>query len=94
MEQTYSPQQIADKTGKGRDTIMSLIRCGQLVATDERLPGSKYPRFRVKASAFDDWQQGRTVSPVVRVPQPKAQRSKGRGIVARTLAKRQKQSVA
>lgn len=43
ITKTISPEEAGKLLGKSRESIVSLIRAGELLATDERMPGAKIP---------------------------------------------------
>ena len=68
IERTYSPQQLAEMTGKGYRAVMALIKAGELPATDERSPGASRPRYRVTERAYNAWRESRRVAATVTLP--------------------------
>lgn len=62
-ENKYSLMEITRMTRHGRDYVKALIDTGQLVAHDERAPGSSLPRWVIYESDFLRWKESTTHVP-------------------------------
>lgn len=83
LDQRISPAQAAKMLGKNRDSIMALIRAGELSATDERRPGSSIPRYRIDPDDLERWRRSRIVFPQLRTSEPARSAPRLRGALAR-----------
>lgn len=78
IAKTISPLEAGKLLGKSRESVVDLIRAGEIVATDERMPGSKIPRYRIDPAELARWRERRTVQPVVTdAPRPAVRRVVG-----------------
>jgi len=90
-ERPLSPQQFADAIGHDRESVMKLIRAGEIVARDERMPGAKIPRYRIDASEVTRWRESRIVQSSRKVAEYVARlpRTPLDGLLARRRQRRQ-----
>lgn len=58
-----SPEQFGQLIGKSRESVVRLIRCGEIAATDERMPGASIPLYRIDPAEADRWRRARAVMP-------------------------------
>ena len=71
QDETISPEAAGKMLGRNRHFIVALIQSGELVATDERRPGAKIPRYRIHPVDVQRWRASRTVVPEsVMLPRP------------------------
>jgi excisionase family DNA binding protein len=89
-----TPEEAGKLLGKSRDSVIELIRAGELEAQDLRNAGAERPRYRISAAALAMWRESRrvpmkadAVSTVARVPQP-------RGVLARMRARKRAAEIA
>lgn len=68
MEEWMTIGQVAKKLDVNHMWVRRRIWNGEIAATDERLPGSKRPQYRVSAKAVDDYFNRRRIS----IPEPVA----------------------
>ena len=76
-KQFATPNQVASRLGCSRETVMRLIRTGELEAIN--FGQASLPRYRITAAAVEDMLKRRTVKPT---EQPQRQ-----GIVQKTSKK-------
>lgn len=56
---TLSPAQAAEFLGKSRQSVISLIKAGELEYTDERTPESSRPYYRITRDSLMRWKRSR-----------------------------------
>ncbi|WP_428938844.1 helix-turn-helix domain-containing protein [Fontivita pretiosa] len=60
-DDNLTPREAARYLGHSRRFVIDLIRAGELVARDERRPGSKLARFRIRLADLEAWKASRRV---------------------------------
>lgn len=74
MSEKLTPNQVADKLGVSRDTVVGWIRAGDLRAADVRIKkslGGK-PRYRIDSTDLDAfWKRRQTTPPPARPSRPR-----------------------
>ena len=78
----------AARLGMHRDSVLKLMRAGQLVWIDLRLPGSRVPRYRLCPESVRRWPPPPDASGLPEPVQKVAQIPRRAGVIARRIEAR------